>query len=88
MEKIGAYTDRVTSENEWRNGDPAANIRATPMVAAYFNMLQRELVNVLTDAGIEPDISDESQLAAAINAIADRRGISRVDGVAVLTVEE
>jgi hypothetical protein len=29
-----------------------------------------------------------NQLAAAINAIADRRAVSRVDGVAVITVEE
>lgn len=88
MEKIGAYTERVTSEGEWRNGDPASNVRATPMLAIYFNMLQRELLNVLGDAGIEPNILDEGQLAAAINAVADRRAVSRVDGVAVLTVEE
>lgn len=88
MEKIGAFTDRVTSEGEWRNGAPASNVRATPMLAAWFNMLQRELLAILADAGIDPDIADEAQLAAAINAIADRRSVSRVDGVAALTVEE
>lgn len=88
MEKVSAYTDRTTAAGEWRNGDPAANVRATPMLAAYFNMLQREMLNILTDAGIAPDVLDEGQLAAAINAIADRRAVSRVDGVAVLTVEE
>lgn len=88
MEKVGAFTERTTSEGEWRNGDPASNVRATPMLAAYFNMLQRELLNVLADAGINADIQDETQLAAAINAIADRRAVSRVDGVAVITVEE
>jgi len=43
---------------------------------------------VLTDAGIEPSIDDEAQLAAAINAIAARRAIGRVSGVSVITVEE
>lgn len=88
MEKIGAFTDRVTSSGEWRNGDPASNVRATPMLAAFFNMLQREMLGILANAGIEPDIEDEAQLAAAINAIAERRAVGRVDGVAVLTVEE
>lgn len=88
MEKVGAFTERTTSEGEWRNGDPASNVRATPMLAAYFNMLQRELLNVLADAGIVADIADETQLAAAMNAIADRRAVSRVSGVAVITVEE
>jgi hypothetical protein len=88
MEKVSAFTERTTPEGEWRNGDPASNVRATPMLADYFNMLQRELLNVLADAGINADIQDETQLAAAINAIADRRAVSRVDGVAVITVEE
>lgn len=88
MEKVGEFTERATSEGEWRNGDPASNVRATPMLATYFNMLQREALAILADAGIEPDIEDEAQLAAAINAIADRRAVSRVDGVAVITVEE
>jgi len=88
MEKVGAFTERTTSEGEWRQGEPASNVRATPMLAAYFNMLQRELMGVLTDAGVTPDVNDEAQLAQAINAIADRRAVSRVDGVAVITVEE
>ena len=85
MEKVGAYTDRVTAQDEWRAGDPATNTRATPMLADYFNMLQRELIAVLTDAGITPDQADEAQLAQAINAIADRRAVSLVDGVAMYT---
>lgn len=88
MQKIGAFTERVTSDGEWRPGDSASNVRATPMRSAYFNMLQRELLNILADAGIEPNIEDESQIAAAMNAIANRRAVSRVDGVAVITVED
>ncbi|MFW5901899.1 MAG: hypothetical protein ACOCTS_02540 [Thermodesulfobacteriota bacterium] len=88
MEKVGAYTDRVDSDGEWRSGDPSTNTRATPMLADYFNMLQRELLAVLEDAGIDPDKDDEAQIAEAVNAIADRRAVSRVDGVSVITVDE
>ena len=87
MEKVGAYTDRVTAEGEWRAGDPASNVRATPMLADYFNMVQRELIAILTDAGITPDQADEAQLAQAINNIAERRAIGRVDGISAITVE-
>jgi len=86
MEKVGAYTDRVTTEGEWRAGDPSTNTRATPMLSDYFNMLQRELLNVLSDAGITPDQADEAQLKQAINNIADRRAVSRVDGLSAVTV--
>jgi len=85
MQKVGAYTERVTPSGEWRAGDPATNTRATPMLADYFNMLQRELIAVLTDAGISPDVADETQLAQAINAIAERRAVSSVDGVSAIT---
>lgn len=88
MEKVGAFTQRATAEGEWRPGDPATGQQATPMLADYFNMLQRELLAVLADAGIQADIEDESQLAAAINAIADRRSLTRVGGISVITVEE
>jgi len=88
MEKVGAFTERTTSDGEWRNGDPASNVRATPMLAAYFNMLQRELLAILEDAGIEPNIEDEAQVAAAMNAIAERRAVGSVSGVAAVTVTE
>lgn len=88
MEKVGAYTDRVTTDGEWRAGDPATGERATPMLADYFNMLQRELLAILSDAGITPAQATEDQLTQAINAIADRRAVSRVDGISTITVTE
>lgn len=66
MEKVGAYTDRVTEGGEWRSGNPAAGQTATPMLAPYFNMLQRELLSVLTAAGIAPSATDDGQLAKAL----------------------
>jgi microcystin-dependent protein len=70
MEKVGAYTDRATEIGEWRSGNPGLGQQATPMLAAYFNMLQRELVAVVESAGIELDEGDDEQLVKAITAIA------------------
>ncbi|CAP44780.1 hypothetical protein [Bordetella petrii] len=78
MEKIGAFTDRVTSAGEWRNGDPASNVRATPMLAAYFNMLQRELVAVIEGAGLELDIGNDGQLFQAIASLASGNYLPRL----------
>lgn len=73
MEKVGAYTDRVTESGEWRTGNPAAGQQATPMLAAYFNMLQRELTAIVEGADIELDAEDDAQLLAAINILIDRK---------------
>lgn len=66
MEKVGAYTDRATEVGEWRPGNPGLGQQATPMLAAYFNMLQRELVGVVQAAGLELDPEDDGQLLRAI----------------------
>lgn len=69
MEKIGAYTERATESGEWRSGNPATGQQATPMLASYFNMVQRELVQVVESAGIELDKDDDSQLLQAIRRL-------------------
>lgn len=69
MEKVGAYTDRVTELGEWRPGAPGAGQSATPMLSAYFNMLQRELINVVEAGGLALDVGDESQLLQAIRRL-------------------
>lgn len=81
MEKVGAYTNRTTAQGEWRMGNPATNVRATPMLSEYFNMLQAELLAVLADASITPDKFDNTQITQAINAISDRNSIQLIDGV-------
>lgn len=87
MEKVSAYTDRVTETGEWRAGNPGAGQTATPMLADYFNMQQRELLGVLEAAEVEPNINDDNQLAASIwamlrsalaNATEALRGVMRV----------
>lgn len=69
MEKIGAYTERATESGEWRSGNPATGQQATPMLASYFNMVQRELVAVVEEAGIERNKEDDGQLLQAIQAL-------------------
>ncbi|MDB1109699.1 phage tail protein [Pseudomonas extremaustralis] len=69
MEKVGAYTERVTASGEWQGGDVQSGLRATPMKADYFNMLQRELVAVVEGAGIALDKTDDNQLLQAIRRI-------------------
>lgn len=88
MEKVGAYTERVSPEGEWRAGNPATGERATPMLSSYFNMLQRELLNILNEASIAPSVEDETQLAAAIGTIAARNAVTTIDGVAAISIEE
>ena len=66
MEKIGAYTERVTAEGEWRPGNPGLGQSATPMLAAFFNMLQRELVGVVGASGQALDVGNDAQLLRAL----------------------
>ena len=73
MEKVGAYTDRATEIGEWRAGNPGLGQQATPMLAAYFNMLQRELTGVVEAADIELDPEDDGQLLQALNELIDRK---------------
>lgn len=77
MEKVGAFTDRVTPDGEWRSGNPTTNEPATPMLSPYFNMLQRELLKVLTDAGIEPSKANDGQIAAAIAKLISNHAAGR-----------
>ena len=75
MEKVGAYTDRSTPEGEWRPGNPATGQRATPMLSEWFNMLQRELLSILSAAGVEPDRDQETQLAQSMRSIAGQEAV-------------
>ncbi|WP_312930106.1 glycine-rich domain-containing protein [Stutzerimonas nitrititolerans] len=81
MEKVGAYTDRSTEGGEWRAGNPATGQPATPMLSAYFNMLQRELVGLVEAAGIELDIEDDGQLLKAVRALTDGAVLTFSEGV-------
>jgi microcystin-dependent protein len=69
MEKVGAYTERVTEGGEWRPGNPATGQQATPMLADYFNMLQRELVALVQAGGLTLDAENDAQVLASVQAL-------------------
>lgn len=51
-------------------GNPSAGIQATFETPEYFNMIQDELLNVVTSAGLTPSKTDSGQLANAITVLA------------------
>ncbi|MFB9087462.1 hypothetical protein LU604_17495 [Erwinia tracheiphila] len=69
MQKIGDITDTADGSGEFTDGNVAGNIQPTELMAAWFNSVQRELIAVLSAAGITPDKSNDAQLIAAINTI-------------------
>lgn len=52
------------------DGNPGLGIEGSPVPAAAIEAAQREIVNVLVAAGLTPTLGDNTQLAAAILAIA------------------
>lgn len=69
MQKISDSTASANASGEFTEGSPGAGIQATLLKAAWLNAIQRELVNVITAAGISLDAGDDAQLLKAIRAI-------------------
>ena len=51
------------------DGNPSAGIRGSVVPAAPFNQVQRELVHVISSAGIEPSNSDMTQVWQALQKL-------------------
>lgn len=83
MEKVGAYTDRATENGEWRSGNPATGLPATPMLAAYFNMLQRELIALVEGSGLALDKENEGQVLESIQTLISQAAIVPPDATTV-----
>lgn len=66
MQKISDSTATANGNNEFTEGDPAAGIGATLLKANWLNTIQRELLAVLSAAGIAPAVGEDDQLAKAI----------------------
>ncbi len=75
MQKIGDITDTADNNGEFTDGNVAGNVQPTELMAAWFNTVQRELISVLSAAGIDPDRADDAQLATAIRHMIDN-GVS------------
>lgn len=73
----------ATAQNAWQNGNPTTGMPATGGDADFFNDLQDELCNVVTEGGLTPSKSDHSQIVKALkNIIASTVGMQSVDSPA------
>lgn len=67
------------------DGNPTAGIRGSVVPAAPFNQLQRELVHIITQAGLEPNADDLTQVLAALKKLfAAPSAILPPDGVTII----
>lgn len=70
MQKIGDIPNtRADSNGEFTDGVVAGGIPPTILPAEWFNTIQRELINILTAAGITPDSTKFNQLSLAISKL-------------------
>lgn len=70
MKKIGDVTSTADDNGEFTNGNVAAGIPPTILESAWFNSLQREILNVLIKAEIDQNGDKDDQLANAIEKLA------------------
>lgn len=67
MRKISDITSYVDENDEFTDGDIAAGVKPTPLLALWFNVIQRELVKVVESAGLTLDPTDDTQLWQALS---------------------
>lgn len=66
MKKIGDITNTADKNGEFTDGNVAAGTPPTQLMGAWFNSVQREILNVLVKAGVPQSATKEDQLAEAI----------------------
>lgn len=66
MKKIGDITNTADKNGEFTDGNVAAGTPPTQLMGAWFNSVQREILNVLAKAGVPQSATKEDQLAEAI----------------------
>nr|WP_261373162.1 hypothetical protein [Yersinia bercovieri] len=70
MQKIGDIPNtRADSNGEFTDGNVAGGVPPTILPAEWFNTIQRELINILTAADIEPDSDKFDQVATAVSKL-------------------
>lgn len=85
MQKIGSSTSTADANGEFTEGSAAGGVKATQIKAGWLNSVQRELIGVLTEAGLTPKADDDTQLRAAIKAIA--KAVSNAYGIGGAAVD-
>lgn len=75
MHKID--TDTATEDNEFTDGNDQATppVDPTDLNAAWFNSVQRELINVLTGFGVTPDAASDAQIVDVLKKIGVKSGV-------------
>lgn len=81
QEPIGAAEDA-----SYVDADPAAGVEGSAVPAAAVEDPQREIVNVILQAGLTPADDDLTQLWQAFQAL--NLNLGRLNGVVTITVEE
>ena len=66
MRKISDITSYTDESGEFTDGDIPSGLKPTPLLAAWFNVIQRELVKVVEGAGLELDKADDEQVWKAL----------------------
>ncbi|HGV9229834.1 TPA: hypothetical protein ACNOH1_000004 [Providencia rettgeri] len=75
MKKIGDITSTADKNGEFTDGNVAAGTPPTQLMGAWFNSVQREVLNVLSLAGINQSPKEEDQLAKAIVKIIENANL-------------
>lgn len=71
MQKIGDIPNtRADINGEFTDGNVAGGVPPTILPAEWFNTIQRELISVLSAAGITPDSNKFDQVATAVSKLA------------------
>ncbi|MCB4615286.1 hypothetical protein [Enterobacter asburiae] len=84
MQKVGDITSTATPEGEFTDGNVAGGVNPTLLMALWFNTIQRELCNVVTESGGTLDPKDFTQVVEAIKRIAG----SELDGKGFLVASK
>lgn len=70
MQKIGDIPNtRADSNGEFTDGNVAGGVPPTILPAEWFNTIQREMISILTAAGITPDSKKFNQVATAVSKL-------------------
>lgn len=69
MRKISDITPTATAEGEFTEGSVATGIAPTILPAEWFNVIQRELVNIVLTAGMKLDPKNDNQILLALQKL-------------------
>ncbi|SED11446.1 gp53-like domain-containing protein [Pseudomonas anguilliseptica] len=69
MQKISDSTATATPAGEFTEGSAAGGVPSTLIKAAWLTTIQRELIALLQAAALEPDVEDDAQVLAAVQAL-------------------